>query len=159
VRDERVDGSRLEVVRRDDRDGVGADVLSMRRQRLAVAHRERAHVHDDQQAPAPAPHPFLHHGLALGDRAGHALAGRAADVRAVHAALDQQVGLLLNDRQVHVPVPIEGRVRGGDEARQPLPSLRRGRQLLRASHGTLQPFCGFARDPRGRIIRQPENDA
>ena len=153
VRDERLDRRRLEVVRRDDRDRVGAGVLGVRGQLLAVADRERADVRDDQQAPPSAPDPFLHDRLALGDRARHAFAGGAADERAAHAVLHEQVGLLPHEGQVHVTVPIERRKRGGDEAREPPRSPCRGGRFCSAGHGTLQVNSGCPCVRCGRVPR------
>ena len=118
VVDETLDRARTEEARRNDRGRVHADFLCVAREFLRVGERERADVRDEIELALRRLHPGVEHGLAFGDGAVDAFAGRARDVDARHLLLDEHLRLLRNHVIVHAAIVVERRVGSRNQSRQ-----------------------------------------
>ena len=114
--DEVFDVTRLEVGRRNHRDGAGLIALRLGGERRGISEAVGADMNDDVDAARPGHgRPAVAEGEALGELKGDAFAGRAADEDAVDLAGKQVFGLAFDHREVQRPIGVEGRVGGGTE--------------------------------------------
>ena len=106
----------LEVIGRDGRSGVGADLLGVGGQFAGLDHAAVADLHDDRQASRRRLDVGRGRLLAFVGRQQRSFARAAADVQSAHAAANQVIDDGLGHRQVQRAVRPHGRKSRGNQS-------------------------------------------